>query len=92
MSAPPHAGSSTAIHLTFFGPLASLAGSRTRTIELKEDRPTVATLRSALLREVPELREHLAHVAVAVETEIVQDSTPLDAHARVSLLPPVSGG
>jgi len=92
MSAPPRAGTTTAIHLTLFGPLASLTGSRTRTIELKEDRPTVATLRSALILECPELKDHLDHVAVAVETEIVQDSTPLEAEARVSLLPPVSGG
>jgi len=86
--------SPSTVQVSFYGHLASLAGGRTRSIELTGARPTVGELRAALRLQIPEVAAHLEGVAVGVDAELVGDDTPLDPKRdqEISLLPPVSGG
>jgi molybdopterin converting factor small subunit len=83
---------STRVTISLYGSLARLAGSRERELEIQGSTPTVADLRSAIAREIPELADHVSHLAVGIGTEVVKDNAPLDPSLEISLLPPVSGG
>lgn len=80
------------VEVCFYGNLVRLAGGRTRRVRVDADNPKVADLRAAIEREVPEVASHLHHTAVGVGTELLPDDAPVLPGARVSLLPPVSGG
>ena len=82
------------VQVSFYGHLTSLAGGRTRSIELTGARPTVGDLRAAIREQIPEVAPHLEGVAVGVDAELVDDDTPLDPgrDQEIALLPPVSGG
>ncbi len=88
------AGAPATVQISFYGHLTSLAGGRTRSVELTGSHPTVADLRAAVREQIPEVAAHLEGVAVAVDAELVGDDTPLDAtrDQEIALLPPVSGG
>lgn len=83
---------STRVTVSLYGSLASLAGSREREMAIPGPAPTVADLRAAISRELPQLSDHVQHLAIGIGTQIVKDDAPLEAGQEISLLPPVSGG
>jgi molybdopterin converting factor small subunit len=58
------------------------------------DAPRVVEMLAALESRFPDLREHLATAAVAIDGRIFQHARyePLAPTSEVHLLPPVSGG
>ncbi len=74
-----------------FGGLAERAGLATLIVELP-DGANVGLLRSVLASQHPELAPLLPRVAVAIDLEVVSDTTVVPADAEVALLPPVAGG
>jgi molybdopterin synthase catalytic subunit len=80
------------VRVSFYGNLTRLAGGRTRTIRVEGSSPTVADLRAAIARDVPEVAPHLSRVAIGLGTEIFGDDALLRLDREISLLPPVSGG
>ena len=58
------------------------------------DAPRVPELMAALRRRFPQIADHLAEMAVAIDGEIYQDPgyQPLRADSDVHLLPRIAGG
>jgi molybdopterin converting factor small subunit len=56
------------------------------------DPPTVADLRAAIARELPDVAPHLRHAAVGMGADLYSDEAILRTGEEISLLPPVSGG
>jgi molybdopterin converting factor subunit 1 len=81
------------MHVTvrLFARLRDLAGSG----ELARDVPapaTVQTVWSALVAEMPALREYERSMSVAVNADYSKMSAPVSDGDEVAFLPPVSGG
>jgi MoaE-MoaD fusion protein len=79
------------VRVLFFGGLKDLAGKSSDLLEL----PDGALVRDVLahyLAQVPEMRELVAALAVAVNQEYAGAETGLKSGDEVALLPPVSGG
>jgi MoaE-MoaD fusion protein len=74
-----------------FGGLAERAGLATLVVELP-DGADVALLRRVIAAQHPELAALMPRVAVSVDLEIADGTTPLHAGQEVALLPPVAGG
>jgi molybdopterin converting factor subunit 1 len=53
---------------------------------------TVASVREAIAKECPEIKDHLATCRFAVNDEFVMDEAPIAEGATVDVIPPVSGG
>jgi molybdopterin converting factor subunit 1 len=79
------------IKVKLFAAARELAGSDTVEIEIQE-RATVADLRLALAKDFPALDKLLPHALWAVDAEYAGDSTIINDHSEVALIPPVSGG
>ncbi|MDQ0188408.1 molybdopterin converting factor subunit 1 [Alicyclobacillus cycloheptanicus] len=78
------------VQIKLFAGLAEQAGKTSVEVELG-DRPTVADLRTALQRILPE-GTALDEVLVAVNRRYANDQTTLNEGDEVALIPPVSGG
>ena len=74
-----------------FAVARQLAGADKVTVTLAEG-ATVADLRAALARAVPELAPLVAHMLFAVGNDYVSDESGLAPGAEVACIPPVSGG
>lgn len=75
--------------------LFAILRDRAGTGELPLDLPSEATVQSAcaqIANRLPELREHLSKVAIAVNREYVKPDRALQEGDELALIPPVSGG
>jgi molybdopterin converting factor subunit 1 len=79
------------VQVKLFAAARELAGGDTVEIEIQE-RATVADLRLALAKDFPALDKLLPHALWAVDAEYAGDSTIINDHSEVALIPPVSGG
>lgn len=80
------------VKISLYGNLINLAGGRTRVVQVEGNPPTVAHLRTAVARQIPEVAPHLKHTAVGVGADLFPDDAVLPHDQEISLLPPVSGG
>jgi len=85
------AGDAMRLEVRTFGGLAERAGLATLVVELPEG-ADVAMLRRVVAAQHPELAPLMHRVAVSVDLELADDTTPLLAGMEVALLPPVAGG
>lgn len=79
------------VRVLFFGILKDLAGKSADSLDL----PDGASVRDVLKHyeaRVPQMRESLASLAVAVNQQYARTETKLKSDDEVALLPPVSGG
>jgi MoaE-MoaD fusion protein len=79
------------VRVLFFGVLRELAGKAVDEIEM----PDGGSVREVIARyasEIPQLRELLPSVAVAVNQQYAGSETLLRAKDEIAFLPPVSGG
>ena len=74
-----------------FASAAEAIGASSTEIEIAAE-SSVADLRRHLQTQFPELGGLWERLAIAVDGELAQSSTPLRDGAEVALLPPVSGG
>jgi len=79
------------VRVLAFATARDALGAGERTVELPEG-GTVAELRSALVRDHPDVEALWPRLAVAVDGALASSETPLRDGAEVALLPPVSGG
>ncbi len=79
------------IRVKLFAAARQRAGREAVEVELPSS-ATVADLRRALAKAVPELSELLRNVMFAIGTEYAADSAVLTPDADVACIPPVSGG
>jgi molybdopterin synthase catalytic subunit len=79
------------VRVLFFGVLKDVAGRSGDSLELP-DGAVVRDLVAHYRAEVPQMREVLGAIAVAVNQEYCGPETVLKAEDEVALLPPVSGG
>jgi MoaE-MoaD fusion protein len=79
------------VRVLFFGVLKDLAGKSSDTVELRAG-GAVGDLLAHYERQIPQLKESLASIAVAVNQEYTGAETVLKSDDEVALLPPVSGG
>lgn len=80
------------VEVCFYGSLVRMAGGRVQTVRVNGTAPTVADLRAAIVAQIPDIERHLAHIAVGMGNELLNDDAILRPGAQISLLPPVSGG
>ena len=80
------------IEVLLFATLREAAGQRQLTLRLAQEPATVAEVRSALTRQLPQLREHVAAAIAAVNEEFAFDDEKVQAGDTVAFFPPVSGG
>jgi molybdopterin synthase catalytic subunit len=79
------------VRVLFFGMLKDLSGKSGDLLELAED----ATVRDVLAHyesQIPQLKESLPSLALAVNQEYAGPGTKLKDGDEIALLPPVSGG
>jgi molybdopterin converting factor subunit 1 len=79
------------VRLLFFGVLKDLVGKSSDTLDLVED-ATVGGLLAQIESRIPQLKDSLASLAVAVNQQYAGLETELKDDDEVALLPPVSGG
>lgn len=77
--------------MLLFGIAREIVGASTLLIADDEMPNTVAELKSELANKYPDFRR-LTSVAVAVDSEYVDDATILSGSNEVAIIPPVSGG
>jgi molybdopterin converting factor subunit 1 len=80
------------IRVKLFAVLRDRANTSDLTIDLDNDRATVAQARDAVASQLPALRELMPRVAFAVNQEYVKPDAPLRDDDELALIPPVSGG
>lgn len=80
------------IDVQCYGILEQVCGGLDRQVSVSALPVTVAEVLECLARDVPALREHLAHTACAVGDCIVARDARLQAGDTLALIPPVSGG
>jgi molybdopterin synthase sulfur carrier subunit len=61
-------------------------------LQIEEDGLSIRDLRSWLSEQYPSISEDITQAMVAVNEEFVDESTLLQAHDVVAIIPPVSGG
>ncbi len=79
------------VRVLFFGMLKDLAGKSGETLELR-DGATVGDVLAHCEAQIPQVREILASLAVAVNQQYAGVENGLKEDDEVALLPPVSGG
>jgi molybdopterin converting factor small subunit len=79
------------IRVKLFAAAREAAGKETIAVQL-DDAPTVAELRSALMKQYPQLRDIVSHSMFAIDTEYSCDDREIPIGATVVCIPPVSGG
>jgi MoaE-MoaD fusion protein len=79
------------IRILFFAQARDRAGHAERQIELPEG-SRVADLKQRVRADHPALEPLWAHLAIAVDGRLAEESAALKDGAEVALLPPVSGG
>lgn len=79
------------VRVLFFGILRELAGKESAALEVAAD----ASVRDVIARyegEIPQLKQYLSSIALAVNQQYASPETRLKPDDEVALLPPVSGG
>lgn len=79
------------VRVLFFGILRELAGKPSALLDL----PAGASVRDLITRyesEIPQLKQYLSSIALAVNQQYASLETRLQPNDEVALLPPVSGG
>ncbi|MFZ0197632.1 MAG: molybdenum cofactor biosynthesis protein MoaE [Candidatus Sulfotelmatobacter sp.] len=79
------------VRILFFGMLKDLAGKSHDILDLDEG-ATVGDALGRCARQIPQLKDSLSSLAVAVNHQYAGVETPLNSNDEVALLPPVSGG
>ena len=79
------------VRVLFFGMLKDLAEKSGETLDLPLG-ATVGDLIAKLESQIPQLKNSLPSLAVAVNQQYAGTETELNADDEVALLPPVSGG
>src|ERR1700677_3184140 len=79
------------VRVLFFGMLKDLAGEYGDTVELR-DGATVGDVLADCAKRIPQLKNCLASLSVAVNQRYAGPETGLKSDDEVALLPPVSGG
>ena len=79
------------VRVLFFGMLKDVAGKASDEVDLAEG-ATVRALLAHYESRIPQLKESLPVLALAVNQEYARVDTTLKAGDEVALLPPVSGG
>lgn len=79
------------LDVRLFARAADMAGTEVVSLELSSP-GTVADLRAALARQVPELAPLVPKLFVSVDAEFADDGLALDARQAIACFPPVSGG
>jgi len=79
------------VRVLFFGMLKDLVGRSSDTLELPEG-STITDLLKHYEARIPNLKDSLSCMAVAVNQEYAAAATQLKSDDEVALLPPVSGG
>jgi MoaE-MoaD fusion protein len=79
------------VRVLFFGVLKDLAGKSSDVLDLPEG-ALVRDLMEHYVSEIPQMRQSMASLAVAVSQEYAGPETVLKSDDEVALLPPVSGG
>lgn len=81
------------VQIKYFASIREALGTGSES--LQTDAPTVAALRDALIARGGAASEALArgrHVRVALNQNLVDESTPLSEGCEVAFFPPVTGG
>lgn len=79
------------VNVLFFGALSDLAGTRSETVELREN-ARVEDLFALYEGRIPPLRQWRGAMAMAVNQEYAGPDAVLHDGDEIALLPPVSGG
>jgi len=79
------------LRVLFFGMLKDLVGKSDTTLDLPES-ATVGDLLAHFAAQLPQLKDSLSSLAVAVNQQYAGTETELKSGDEVALLPPVSGG
>ena len=79
------------VQVKLFAVVRQLAGSEVVAVDLP-DGATVSDLRSALVKQFPDLAGLAGHVMVAVNMEYAADDRRITPDTEVACIPPVSGG
>jgi MoaE-MoaD fusion protein len=79
------------LRVLFFGILKDLVGQSSATLDLPES-ATVGDLLAHFASQLPQLKDSLSSLAVAVNQQYAGTETELQSGDEVALLPPVSGG
>jgi molybdopterin converting factor subunit 1 len=79
------------IKVMFFATIRQRAGAKFIEIEVPEEMH-VQGLLDKLSQDIPDLREPLKTVVVAINREFAPEDRVIPANAEVALFPPVSGG
>ena len=79
------------VRVLFFGILRDLAGKESSALDVAAD-ASVRDVITCYEREIPQLKQYLPSIALAVNQQYASPETKLKANDEVALLPPVSGG
>jgi molybdopterin converting factor subunit 1 len=79
------------VRVKLFAAARELAASDKVELEIPE-RGTLADVRLAIAKTYPALQKLLPHALFAVDAEYAADSTIINDHSDIALIPPVSGG
>jgi MoaE-MoaD fusion protein len=79
------------VRVLFFGMLKEMVTKSSDSVELR-DGATLGDLLTHYERQIPQLKEWRASLALAVNQEYVSPDTKLKENDEVAILPPVSGG
>jgi molybdopterin converting factor subunit 1 len=79
------------VRVLFFGVLRDLVGKASETLDLR-DGACAGDVLTHYESQVPQMKESLASVAIAVNQEYSSPGTKLNSDDEIALLPPVSGG
>ena len=80
------------IEVLLFATLREIAGQKQLSLDLTQDEATVAGVRAAVTRQVPQLKDHVAAAIAAVNEEFAFDGEEVRPGDTVAFFPPVSGG
>ena len=79
------------IRIKLFAAAKELAGADHLEITVPPD-ATIADVRTAAITAIPHLQQIITHSLWAIGAEYVPDTTPINEHSDIALIPPVSGG
>jgi MoaE-MoaD fusion protein len=79
------------VRVLFFGMLKEMVAKSSDSIELR-DGATLGDLLTHYERQIPQLKESMSSLALAVNQEYASPDTKLKENDEVAILPPVSGG
>ncbi len=79
------------VKLLFFATLRERAGTRSMDIDIP-DGLQVKDLKEKISSELPNLRDSMESVLIAINREYAFEEMPIPENAEIAFFPPVSGG